>query len=136
MGKHKNTVLVQAIYGAFLRGDLPAILSKLDDKVEWIEGNPGGSDVVPTFGTYKGKDGVSQFFQKINDNLEFKVFDPHEYIAQYDKVIALVRMELTIKKTGKAINYENVMVWTIKDGKVTHFRAFPDSAANVAGFTP
>lgn len=133
MGKHKSTVLVQAIFGAFLRGDVPAILDKLSDNVEWVVGT--SSDVVPLFGAYKGKAAVQEFFVKLSEAEDIKVFDPNEYIAQYDKVIALVHTEATVKKTGKAFNQDTVMVWTIKDGKVTHFRAYDDTAAAAAAYS-
>ena len=134
MGKHKSTVLIQAIYGAFLRGDVPAVLDKLSDDIEWVAGTP--NDAVPIFGTYKGKAAVQDFFTQLNEAEDIKLFDPHEYIAQYDKVIALVRTEAVVKATGKAFNQETVMVWTIKDGKVTHFRVYDDTAAAVAAYTP
>jgi hypothetical protein len=133
MGKHKNTVLVQAIYGAFLRGDIPAILDKQSDKVEWVINEPNAA--VSNFGTFKGKDGVMKFFTQFDQDEEMKKFDPYEYIGQYDKVVALVRIESVVKKTGKPLKQDVVMVWTIKDGKVTHLRVHDDTAAAVAAYT-
>ena len=127
MGKHKSTVLVQAIIGAFLRGDIPAVLDKLSDGVEWTAGRP--MDGVSTFGTFKGKDSVMKFFQALGDGTEFKVFEPNEYIAQYDKVIAFVHVEAVVKKNGKPYTQDAVQVWTVQDGKVTKFRVYEDTAA-------
>ena len=125
MGKHKNTVLIQAIYGAFLRGDVPAILDKLSDNIEWVGGPP--NEAIPTSGTYKGKSSVQQFFQKVADNFDIKVFDPNEYVSQYDKVIAFVHVEFLAKKTGRPVNQDVVMAWTVQDGKVTKFREYEDT---------
>jgi hypothetical protein len=133
MGKHKSTVLVQAIYGAFLRGDVPAILDKLSDNVEWVIGTP--HPAIPTFGTFKGKDAIQKFFTQLGQEEETKVFDPHEYIAQYDKVVALIHVEAVVKKTGKPLKQDVVMIWTIKDNKVTHLRIHEDTAANVAAYS-
>ncbi len=127
MGKHKSTVLVQAIYGAFLRGDVPAILDKLSDNIEWSVARP--MDGVPVFGTFKGKDGVAKFLTTLAEGSEIKVFDPNEYIAQYDKVVAFVHIEAVMKKTGKPYAQDAVHVWTIKDGKVTKFYAYDDTEA-------
>ena len=127
MGKHKNTVLIQAIYGAFLRGDVPAILDKLADDIEWKVGSP--IDGVPMFGTYKGKSSFQQFFQKVADNFDINVFDPNEYVSQYDKVIAFVHVELVAKKTGRPLNQDVVMAWTVQDGKVTKFREYEDTGS-------
>ncbi len=135
MGKHKHTVLVQAIYGAFLRGDVPAVLDKLSDNVEWVEHQLNPNPAVPTFGTFKGKEAVLKFFTQLGDDEEIEVFDPNEYIAQYDKVVAFVHLESVVKKTGKPLKRDVVMVWTIKGGKVTHFRAHTDTAAVVAAYS-
>ena len=132
MGKHKNTVLIQAIYGAFLRGDVPAILDKLADNIEWKVGSP--IDGVPMFGTFKGKAGVQQFLQNVRESSDIKVFEPGEYISQYDKVAVTVHMELVIKKTGKPVAQDTVMVWTVQDGKVTKLRGYEDTAAVASGF--
>lgn len=134
MGKHKNTVIVQSIYGAFLRGDIPAILDKLDDNVEWVVND--AHDLVPTFGAYNGKDAVLKFFEQLGGDEDFQVFDPNEYIAQYDKVIAFVHGESTVKKTGKTIKQDIVMSWTLKDRKVTKLRVYDDTAKAVAAYSP
>lgn len=134
VGKHKNTVIVQAIFGAFLRGDIPAILDKLDDDVEWVINEL--NDAVPTFGTYKGKDEVLKFFELLAQDEDFQVFDPNEYIAQYDKVISFVHAESTVKKTGKTIKQDVVMSWTLKDRKVTKLRVYDDTAASIAAYSP
>lgn len=133
MGKHKNTVLVQAIYGAFLRGDVPAIIDKLADNVEWVVGTP--SAAVPTFGTFKGKAAVQDFFQKLGQGVDFKTFDLNEYISQYDKIAVQVHMEYTVKSTGKQVKQDAVMVWSIQDMKVTKFHSYDDTAAVIAAWT-
>ena len=50
-----NREAVQAMYDAFARGDLPAVLGGLDAQVEWIE--PEGA---PYGGTFRGPDAVLQ----------------------------------------------------------------------------
>jgi ketosteroid isomerase-like protein len=125
MGKHKNTVL-QAIYGAFLRGDVPAILDKLSDNIEWVGGPP--NDAIPTSGTYKGKSSVQQFFQKVADNFDIRVFDPNEYVSQYDKVIAFVHVELVAK--SRQAGEPGCGYGLDRSGrKVTKFREYEDTGS-------
>lgn len=54
-----NLQTVQDIYAAFWRGDIPFILNALAEDVEWHE-PPGGE--APFKGTYRGREGVGQFF--------------------------------------------------------------------------
>ena len=133
MGKHKNTVLVQAIFGAFLRGDVPAIVGKLADNVEWTVGVP--SDAVPIFGTFKGKAAVQAFLQTLGQSVDIKTFEPTEYISQYDKIAVQVHMEFTVKKTGKQVAQDIVTVWSVQDMKVTKFRSYEDTAAVIKAWT-
>lgn len=42
-----NKQIVQTIYAAFGRGDIPAILEQLDDNVDWEYGYRNAPDPVP-----------------------------------------------------------------------------------------
>jgi ketosteroid isomerase-like protein len=133
MGKHKNTALVQSIYGAFLRGDVPAILSKLSEAVDWSVGpSPNG---VPWFGTRKGRAEVGEFFETLGKEVDVTKFEPTEYVSQYDRVVALVHEELMIRRTGRSVSQDVVMVWTIQDSKVVALVVYEDTKAIAAAWS-
>ncbi len=133
MAEQENTEIIRGIYEAFGRGDIPAILNALADNVEWIVA--GREDGIPYAGTYRGRDGVGQFFTVLGENIEYSLFEPREFIAQGDKVAVFGHYKGSVKPSGNSVEAEWAMSWTLQDGKATHFRAYDDTAAVVAAFT-
>jgi len=130
MSVEGNVQVLKEAYAAFNRGDIPAILGRLSEKVEWIAPN-----VEPVAGTYHGRDGAAQFFRKVKEIVEFSAFEPREYVAQGDRVIALGNYKGTAHATGKSYGCDWVMSFTFRDGKVTKFQEFTDTAAIAAALT-
>jgi ketosteroid isomerase-like protein len=125
MDETKNTKLVQDAYAAFGRGDIPALLALLDPGVEWtaIVGSR-----IPTSGTRHGRDGVSEFFQQLGASIDFERFEPREFIAQGDKVVTLGHYTGRSKATGRSFASDWVMIFTVRNGLLTRFMEFADSA--------
>jgi ketosteroid isomerase-like protein len=134
MSAERNTQVVKDAYAAFVRGDVAAILASVADDVEW-EGVKGAEGVVPQAGVRHGRAAVAQFFQQVNDTIAFETFEPREYVAQDDVVVAIGRYSGKAKPTGRAVGGDFVMVFTIRDGKVARFREFTDSAMLVRAFS-
>jgi len=132
MSEEANVQAAQAGYAAFGRGDMPAIREMLTDDIEWVD--PGPSDVLPTAGTHRGKDAVMAWFGTLGGNVDFEVFEPREFIAQGDKVVALIHAEATIRSTGKKMVQDEAHVWTFRDGKVARIQLYLDTAAMVAAY--
>ena len=133
MSADENVKTAQEGYAAFGRGDVPAILELLTDDIEWIE--PGPQDVLPAAGTHRDKEEVGRLFAAMGENLDIHRFEPHAFIAQDDRVVALVRTEATARPTGRRVANHIAHVWTFRDGKLAHFEAFSDTAAAVAAYS-
>lgn len=126
-----NIQTVKNIYTAFGKGDVDAILALLADDVLWEDIN---HPMVPYGGKRHGKAAVREFFKQVGE-VEVSSFEPLEYVPVGDRVLAIGRWAGKAKPTGKLFTSEWIMVWTLKAGKVTHFRVYEDSAAVVAAFT-
>jgi ketosteroid isomerase-like protein len=123
----QNTKLVQDAYAAFSRGDIQSILATLADDVVWV-GVYGAESHVPNSGVRRGKPAVAEFFRQVGETYNFTTFEPRDFIATGDKVVALGHY--TAKTTaGPQIDSDFAMVFTIRNGKVTHFQEFTDSSA-------
>jgi uncharacterized protein len=135
MYEQANADAVRALYAAFARNDLPAVLEGLSDDVEWTWYGPAG---IPFAGTWTGREGVAKWFDVIADNVEFRRWDPgdFEFVAQGDTVVVLGYEQDTAKPTGRQFDQQWVQFMTIRDGKITRFRQFPDTAAVGAAFAP
>lgn len=116
---HKETV--QEIYEAFGRGDVPAILDRLDDAVEWEYGTQPGE--VPWLQPRHGKAGAAEFFASLA-GLEFHNFVPKAILEGDGLVVALVDVDATVKATGKRfVEEDEVHLWHFNDaGRVVRFR--------------
>jgi ketosteroid isomerase-like protein len=133
MSAHENTKIVQEAYAAFGRGDVKSILDGLSDDVDW-HAIVGASDKVPTSGRRVGKPAVTKFFTDLGGAVDFQQFEPREFIAEGDKVVTLGRYTGTSKTTQRQFSSDWVMVFTVRNGKIVHFREFADVAAINAAF--
>jgi ketosteroid isomerase-like protein len=132
MQEAQNTKVVQNAYAAFGRGDVQSILDSLDDGIVW-KGVYGAGPHVPTAGERRGKAQVAEFFKQVAQNVNFSRFEPKEFIATGDKVVALGHYTATTP-AGKSFDSDFAMVFTLRNGKVTAFQEFTDSAAVNAAY--
>jgi ketosteroid isomerase-like protein len=114
-----NVKLLQSLYDAFKRGDIPAIVAGLTQNVDWqVHGRPKD---FPTIGRWRGRGGAQEFFRLVGENLEVVEFAPQEFSAVDDKVFVLGRYGWKVRKSGTHTASEWCHVFTIKDGKVSAF---------------
>ena len=131
MGEHENTELVQRAYGSFQSGDIPALLDSLSQDVEWVTAELEG---VPVSGTWHGREQVGQFFQTLSDTQEVRQLELREFVAQDDKVIVLGHYAWHVKSTGREWESDFAHVLSVRDGKVTRFQEYADTAALADAF--
>ena len=135
MSEALNTQLVKDAYAAFGRGDVNAILAVVDDNVEW-EGGKGAEGVAPQAGLRRGKPAVGEFFQQIGSTLDFQEFEPKEFVAQGDAVVAVGSYKATVKTTKRQTASDWTMIFNFRNGKIVRFREFTDSAAVIRAYDP
>ena len=115
--------LVKDVYGAFARGDVPAVLGAFADDIEWFE-----AEGMPYGGLHRGPEAVAQnVFGPIVEDVEGFAVTPEELIGSGATVAAVVRYTGTGKATGKVLDVPAVHVWDIRDGKLARFRQFIDT---------
>ena len=133
MSEARNTQTVKECYAAFQRGDVNTILNALADNVEW-EGVKGTEGVAPHAGIRRGRAAVAEFFQIVGSTLDFQAFEPKEFVAQGDTVVAIGSYTATVKATRKSTSSDWTMIFNFQDGKITRFREFTDSAQLVRAY--
>jgi len=126
MAETNNTQIIQEGYAKFGSGDIEGLLNLFSDDIEWTTQTVMGA---PFTGKRNGREAVAEFFSLLDENEEFTNFEPREFIAQGDRVVVLGTSTATIKSTGRTAETEWVHVFTVRDGKVTSFQEFFDSAA-------
>ena len=110
-----RTQSVRAIYEAFGAGDGARLAEILSD-THWVE-----AEGMPYGGTYRGFDEVAaNVFGPIGRDVEGFTAIPDEIIAAgHDRVLAIGRY----RGTGAAgpLDTPFAHLWTVRDGRVTHF---------------
>ncbi len=123
-----NTAFVASLYAAFGRGDVPAILAVVDPAIDWVSNCAAGT--VPWGGTRTGLTGATSFFQALGETMDFEVFEPGKFIDSGDSVAVTGRTRARHKHAGRGMfDCEWVHIFTIRDGKLTRFQEFYDTAA-------
>ena len=128
-----NATTVADIYSAFGRGDVPAILDRLADDVEWDvweRGNEGQLAGVAHLGAQRGVQGAAEFFASIA-GWTVREFDVLDVIGSGCQVVAELRAAFDLPNGGKFTD-EELHLWTFDAaGKVTRFRHYVDTAKHI-----
>jgi uncharacterized protein len=125
-----HAATVQEIYAAFARGDIPAIIDRLADDVDWDgwEDNSAQRAGVPWLTARQGKDGVLAFFEEVA-KFEIRDFEVRSVIASDHKVAVEVLMD----NAKPGFRDEELHLWTFgPDGKVVGLRHYVDTAKHIA----
>lgn len=129
MSEQDNLRIVRSGYEAFGRGDLHALLELFDDNIDWM--SPGPPE-LPTAGRRRGRPQVAEFFERVDELFDIQQFEPHTFIAQGDHVVVLGRETSRIKPTGSLLSSDWAHVFTVRNGRITRFQEYIDTAALVA----
>ena len=127
----QNIALVQTLYQAFARRDIPSMLAVLSTTVEWGEpSNPYN----PAGGTRHGHAGFLEWVKVGNEAEEVLTLETKDFLANLDSVAVVGFTKCRVRRTGKEYETEFVHLITLKDGKVQRFREFFDTYAAAEAF--
>jgi ketosteroid isomerase-like protein len=132
MSIEDNKRVVQTVFEKFGQGDVPGLLALIAEDAEWAAPGP---EVVPYFGERKGRDGALEFFKNLGADVEFESFEPGDFIAEGDRVVALGRERGRVRRTGKVFDNRWALVFTVRDGTVAGFRCYENNAAIAEAFS-
>jgi ketosteroid isomerase-like protein len=126
---------VQAIYQAFGRGDVAAILDKLAPGVQWESWTGKNSmqeSAHPLVTPRTGPQEVAGFFQALQQNLQIHDFQVRDVLSSARQAVGEVTIEYTWLPTGQRVEDEELHLWTFgDDGKVVRFRHYLDTAKHL-----
>jgi len=122
-----NARTIQDLYAAFVRGDIPAVLGGLDEDVAWreAEGNP----YQPSGEAWIGPQAVLEnLFVRLGSEWQDFTVHPRDLHEAGDTVVVEGRYTGTFLATGASLDAQVCHVWKLRDGKVTSFQQFVDTA--------
>jgi uncharacterized protein len=131
MSEQDNVEVARRAYENFKSGSIGELLGQMSEDVEWrlpeIEG-------APFAGARKGRGRVSEFFTSLADSQEVQSFEPREFVAQGDKVVALGTYNWRVRSNGREYGGDWAHVFTIRDGQIVGFHEYMDSARAEAAY--
>ena len=127
MSAEENIETVKAIYDAFGREDVEAILERCTDDVDWAA--EAAIEVAPWHGVKHGKAEVPSFFTGIAQTGQVTEFTPLSFAGNDDgEVLVFLRYGFTVTATGKDVAMNLHHFWRLRDGKVAYYRGSEDTA--------
>lgn len=129
-----NIQIVQQIYAAFGRGDMPGIMEHISQDLRHF-GVVSDQKLLPWHIQIDRKQDVPLFFQAIAESSEFARFEPRDFVAGGDHVYCTISFDATFKRNGKTFTHDNgVHRFTFKDGKVVEWFGTEDTAKTSAAY--
>jgi uncharacterized protein len=122
-----NVALLKSLYDAFGRGDIPTVLGAMSPEIKWFEAE--GNPYQPSGEAWVGPDAVlNNLFMKLGSDWTGFAVHPESFRGAGDSVIVEARYSGTFNATGKNIDAQVCHIWDVKDGKVTKFQQYVDTA--------
>jgi uncharacterized protein len=117
---------VHGMYEGFGRGDLDAVLARLDPAVEWNEAegfiyDPGR----PLVGTQEVRTAV---FERLAADWEWFTVTPREVLDAGDTVVAHGYYAGRLRHNGRTVRAQFAHLFTFDEGRVVRFQQYTDTA--------
>jgi ketosteroid isomerase-like protein len=117
----ENVETLRAAYDAWNRGDLEAVLERLDPDLEWEE-NP---DVYPGLDPiYRGHDGFLKRQRDAFDVWEWFRVEGQEFIDAREHVVVFLHLRGKGRHSGIEVEMRIYDVFRFRDGKVAQHRLY------------
>ena len=124
-----SLAILDAWYAGIRSGMADAIRDVATQDIRiWWNGPP---DLVPWAGEHRGTDEALAFFAKVGANLEVLRTTVVERIEAPDAMIIFLDAHWRVKAHGAEIKAKAINIFRFRDGKVSGYEVYPDSAAFV-----
>lgn len=120
-----NADIVNRAYDAFNRKDFSGLAGMVADHCSW---NVAGPSDIPWAGHYEGPDQVKEYARKLSDAVHFEAFSPESITEQGDTVVVRGTEKAIVSETGREYTNLFAHVFTVKEGKITFFQEYGDTA--------
>lgn len=139
MGKMNRDELIAAVsasYAAFKKRDVATICALSAE--DCVYESPGVPEFMPWAHKHHGHAGIHEFVGLLYANLEFNEFVARDFVTDEasGRVVVLGRARCTYYSTGRRYVNEWAHLFEFRDGKVSRFREFPDTAAQLIAVHP
>ncbi|NER05263.1 MAG: nuclear transport factor 2 family protein [Okeania sp. SIO3C4] len=117
---------VAKFFAALKDKDLDRALSVVAEDVVF---EAQGPNTVPIYGKFIGKKGVVEFISILGELFNTEAFEIYKLVAVDNYIFAHGYMQHRVKKTDRLFKCEYALVCTSKNGLITSYKMFEDTAA-------
>src|SRR5688500_1031998 len=117
--------IVEALYAAYVAGDLEKTAAGLAENVDWAILAP--EYLFDFAGARRGRAGVLAAFLEIRRAYEFLAYEPQFVMADGDHACVYVLANVRDRATGRTAEIELCDVMRLEGGRIVWFREFVDS---------
>jgi uncharacterized protein len=118
-----DVAVVRAFYEAAARRDLDAILDLLDPEVVLR-----APESLPWGGTFRGHEGVQEFFRELAEEPVENRREVQEYLDAGDRIIVQLHLFGRARGGDTETEVPEIHVWTVQNGKILDLEAIFDTA--------
>ena len=117
---------LRALYEARGRGDTAAIMAHFTPDVHFsINGSPAARPIPLTV---RGAAEVAEVAEQLIAAFEFRDIELLDIVVDRDRAVVHWRVNVRAPATGKEAETEIVDMFTLRDGKISSYRQFADTA--------
>jgi ketosteroid isomerase-like protein len=126
----KNVEIVQRLYDAWARQEVPGPSGLLDPDIEYV--NPDGA-IEP--GTRRGLPAFAAAIEKLLEGWETWEMEPEEFFDAGDRVAVVLRYRAKARRSGVEVDGRESALVTVRDGKISRYEWFhgPGDALKAVG---
>ena len=114
-----------AIYAAYEKGDLDAVLAAFTEDADFISYAP--VDVFPYLGHRAGRVAIADTLTAIRSEFDFVSYKPTFMVTEGESAAAIIEIRLKQRATGRIINARLGHFMRFRQGRIFEFREFTDS---------
>ena len=118
--KNQPIAIVQEMFAAFRAADPEKFIKTVSEDTIWTY---HGTHKIPK-ATFRGKEGVGRFLNKILTTTEIIKFDPQQFVVEDNMVVVIGEEQQKVKKTGEELKQRWVQVYTIENNLISQMEEF------------
>ena len=130
-----NVAVVRELLAALERGDLPGAIQVVGEEVDWqspvTRTHP---PEIPWSRIRRNKREVTEFFKELGQKVKPEGFKLLQITAQDDRVVVEGQNRGTVHKTGRMYEHDWVMIFSVRENKITRLRHYYDTGDLVRSF--
>lgn len=132
-----NVDRIKALYAAFGRGDVSAIVEMTAEDVDWgLASDAPGIERLAWVRAGEGRAAVLGYFRGVGETMDVHAFEPVLVLGEGDSVLALIDIDFTVRPTGKRLRSREAMHFTFdRSGRIARYRPLFDTAERVAAYS-